>query len=385
MSTSDFEDAFAGSDPPSGGQGGDKKSLQASHVMFWLFLSSIGLVLALFVASGQGGMVEIEDAQVAVIVNYLSAEKELVTQPGFKIFLPFLKQAFLFDKSPQKFLMEGNRDVNENHVSKLTVRANDGSNFWFEEIEIQYELIPDAATLVLSDSGPKDSFKVNWVRAYARSILRDEFGKFSAADVANPTVYKTATSVANERLNSLLNPHGVKIIQIITPKPKFDAGYEQAIEDRKVANQETERLMARAVQLVQERDRRLAQIDAAKGVEFAALLGSLEKERVGAEKNRVQVEKSADAYAMLEIASGQSHQAELEGRARGMSEKARKEAEGLEAIIKALEGKGQILVRERLAERLGDMDFTLIPYAKDMAPDRVEIEAGLLDQLGGGQ
>ena len=65
------------------------------------------------------------------------------------------------------------------------MRAADGSNFWFEDIRIQYELIPSEATTVLSDSGAGEGFKQNWVRAFARSILRDEFGKFAAAEIAD--------------------------------------------------------------------------------------------------------------------------------------------------------------------------------------------------------
>jgi hypothetical protein len=38
--------------------------------------------------------------------------------------------------------MQGDVDRDANHVAKLTVRANDGSNFWFDEIRIQYELVP---------------------------------------------------------------------------------------------------------------------------------------------------------------------------------------------------------------------------------------------------
>ena len=389
MSSADFEEAFAQKPPPGDGggrgrRGSGRPAPNPAKIFFWLIIGMLGLMAILITASGQGGFAEIEDTQVAVLVNYMTGEAELVTQPGYRIFIPFVERAFLFDKSPQKFFMKGDRNLDNNHVSKLTVRANDGSNFWFEEIEIQYELVPADAAHVLGDSGAGDQFKVHWVRAFARSILRDEFGRFSAAEVADPTVYKGATILATDRMNALLNPHGVKIIQIITPKPRFDAGYEKAIEDRKVADQEVERIKARAMQLTQERDRRLAQIDAMKAVEFADLKGTLEANRIDAERERVRIEKTADAYAKTVTTQGEARKLALVEEARGLTEKAHNEAEGLAAIIAALEQRGEVLVRERLAQRLGQIEFNLVPYTRDTAPDRVELSGDGADLIGNG-
>ncbi len=375
MSSSDFEQAFDSSEPPrSGNKGrsgfGEGPRRWGGPVIGFVVMA----VLLLAFITGRGGIVEIEDAQVAVVVNYLNGEVELFEQPGYQIFLPFVKQAFLFDKSPQKFFMQGNEDRSENHVTKLTVRASDGSNLFFEEVEIQYELIPSKAGDVLYDSGPGDSFKLEWIRSFARSILRDEFGKFSATQVADPTVYGTATAEVRAKLNEMLEPHGVKIIQIVTPKPKFDAAYEKAIEDRKLANQEVERMRTKAQQLKQERDRRLASIDAERAVEFEVLKGELEKSRVDADRERVRVERSADAYSRGTVAEGEARRSRLTEEARGMADKARKEAEGLSAKIAALEKQGEVLVRERLAQRLSEMSFELVPYTRDPAPDRVQLE-----------
>jgi membrane protease subunit HflC len=348
----------------------------------WVIVGLVGLVIVVMMTSGQGGFVEIGDTEVGVVVNYLTGETELVNQPGYKVFLPFVERVFLFDRSPQKFEMSGDRDVSDNHVEKLTVRADDGSNFWFDDIEIQYEMLPSDSKHVLSDSGPGNAFKVHWVRAFARSILRDEFGRFSAAEVADPTIYKSATMDATLELNRQLNPHGVKIVQIITPKPRFDVGYEKAIEDRKVADQEVERIKARAIQLIQERGRRLAQIDAAMAVEYEALKGELAADRILAEKDRVRVEKSADAFSKLIVADGEATRLALTENARGMTEKARKEAEGLQAIIEALEKRGEVLVRERLAQRLSEVQFTLVPYTRDTTPDRIELSGPGLSKIG---
>jgi hypothetical protein len=335
-----------------------------------LFLAVILVVAAL--VSGRAGIVEVSDREVAVIVNYVTGNQEVVNRPGYKIFIPFAEQAFKFDKSPQEFKMAGDRDIDDNHVSRLTVRANDGSNFGFEELTIQYQLLPSEANVVLNDSGEGTAFKQNWVRTFARSILRDEFGKYSAEEVADPSGYTQATVQARDRLNVALHPHGIDIMEIITPKPKFEERYEQAIADRKVANEMVEQLKVKAEQLLKERDRRLGEIERDQATEYELTLGQLEANRIEAEKNAVRVMKSADASKITELARGQASEQQLTEKARGLSELARKEAEGLRARVEAVALRGEVLVREKLAEKFAKIVFEIVPYRRDPAPTRIE-------------
>jgi membrane protease subunit HflC len=385
MSSSDFERAFGESEPPGQpprrrGRGrDDRPPPNVAKIVALVLLGVVVLMFLLMVATGQGGFVEVQDTQAAVILNYITGSKEVVTTPGYQIFFPFVQQAFVFDKSPQEFVMQGDVDKDANHVAKLTVRANDGSNFWFDEIRIQYELVPENADFVLSDSGTGEAFKENWVRAYARSILRDEFGKYTAVEVADPTAFGPATAEAERRLNETLQQHGVYVIQIITPRPKFEARYEKAIEDRKVADQEVEKLRTRAEQLKQERERRMAEIDSTRTVEYEALKGELTAKIIATERERVKVERDADAYATERLGEAEARRAAMIEEARGLTEKATREAEGLRAITAALEQGGEVLVREELVELLRKVKFTLLPYSRDPAPTRLE----LLDGGGG--
>lgn len=360
---------------------GDGPQLPNIKIPKKLAIGLAGLLLVLIVlvsavVTGRGGIIEIFDREVAVIVNYVTGNQEVVDRPGYKIFIPWVEQAFKFDKSPQEFKMSGDRNIDDNHVSKLTVRANDGSNFWFEELTIQYQLLPSRANIVLNDSGEGAAFKQNWVRTFARSILRDEFGKYSAEEVADPSGYRTATDQAQQRLNLALQPHGVEIIEIITPKPKFEDRYEQAIADRKVANETVEQLKVKAEQLIQERDRRLGEIERDKATEYEAQLGSLEAKRISAEKDAVRVMKSADASKITELARGQASEQQLTEKARGLTELARKEAEGLRARVEALALRGEVLVREKLAEKFSEIMFEIVPYRRDPAPVRIEHMGG---------
>jgi regulator of protease activity HflC (stomatin/prohibitin superfamily) len=325
-----------------------------------------------FVISGRAGMSKIEADEVGVKINYMTGSAEVINKPGIQIYMPVMQEIFTFDKSPQSFLMEGRKFVNDNHVPYLTVRAKDGSSFWFETLEILYQIVPSQADLVLEDSGPGDGFKKHWIRAHARSVLRDEFGRYSSEEVADPTTYQVANADSTQRMNELLEPHGIEIIQIIQPKPKFDAKYEAAIEERKVADQDVERLIAMEDQLVQERKQILAEVEKDKSIEMESLTGNLTRERLEAEREAIRVKKGADAYALVRVAEGEADRAEKVAGARGLTEKYTKEAEGLRARAEALEKRGEVVVREALVQKLATVTFTLLPYSRDPAPTRLE-------------
>lgn len=348
----------------------------------------VGVILVLFLVfvvgafiSGKGGIIEVKDTEVAVIVNYVTGDTEIVNRPGYKIFIPFLAQAFVFDKSPNSFIMEGDRDIDANHVRKLTVRANDGSSFWFESLEIQYQIIPGSAQIVLHDSGPGDNFKQNWVKAFARSVLRDEFGRSSTEEIADAQNLSEPKSAAKDRLNTMLEPHGIFIMQIITPKPKFETRYERAIEERKEAGQLVETLKEKENKLVEERIKRLANVERDKATEYELLLGTMENNRISEEKTAVKVTKTADAYRIEKVGAGKAAEGRLIQEARGLELQARKEAEGLTAKVEALAARGEILVREELARKFARITFEIIPYRRDPSPTRIE----LLGAVPGGQ
>jgi len=328
-----------------------------------------GLVVAV---SGKLGFANVEPEEVAVIVNYITGDEQVITDPGYKVYVPFVQEVFKFDRTIQAFTMQGDRYKSSNEVPRLTVRAKDGSNFWFDQLSIQYEMTPSEAGTILNDSGRGDTFKEEWVKTFARSILRDEFGRYTAVQAANPTEYAQAPSDATKSLNELLRPHGINVMRIVTPNPKFDPEYEKAIETRKEADQEVEELIARTEQLRQVREQRLAQVNKEKGVQLQELQGDLIGQLRQAEADAIQVQRSSDAYAARRIAEGQAEQAQLTAEARGLVAKYTKEAEGIESKALALEQRGEVVVREALIDRLLSIQFTLVPYSRDPAPKRLE-------------
>ena len=207
---------------------------------------------------GQGGFVEVEPGEVAVIYNntgfaLFGDDRRTITDQGARTFIPGLQSVVVLERRPQVFVMSteafqktaAKRSYlgevqKENVAPSLTVRANDGSNFFFDRLEIHYQLIPQQAAVVVETSGPSDGYKQHLILTFAREILRDEFGRYTFLEVADPGTYGAATSEAKKRLNETLLKYGVEVTQIVTPKPSFDARVEKAIEARQNAEQEVE-------------------------------------------------------------------------------------------------------------------------------------------------
>ncbi|MFT7677679.1 MAG: hypothetical protein ACI8QC_001662 [Planctomycetota bacterium] len=351
----------------------------------WLGSLGVGFLLILLAAfaTGRLGISTIADTEVGVLVNYMNGTKEVIDTPGIQIYMPGVQEIFLFDRTSQEFKMQGEYYVDNNHAPRLTVRANDGSNFYFEELTILFELIPGDAALLLEDSGAGEGFKTNWIKAYARSILRDEFGRYSAVEAADPTQYTTASAKSRERMNVLLAPHGLRVTQVITPKPKFDKKYERAIEERKEADQEVERLKAKEEQLVEERGRRLASVLKDKEIEMQELIGTLRKGLLESEQSAIRINGEANAFAIETKLEGEGFLAQRVAEARGLEAKYTKEAEGLTSRAKALEERGEVIVREALIKKLGAIRFSFVPYSRDPSPKRLEHQqtAGDLSQM----
>ena len=172
------------------------------------------------------------------------------------------------------------------------------------------------------------------------------------------------------------------MVRIITPNPKFDPQYELAIETRKEADQEVEELKARAEQLEQVREQRLAAVRKEKEVEQQELQGELIRALRSAERLAIELTRSADAYVIQRRGQADARKAELEFEAQGLAAKYTKEAEGIKARAEALEQRGSVVVREALIQKLAQIHFTLVPYSRDPMPQRLEhtgvTNAGLL-------
>lgn len=347
----------------------------------------IGLTVLIIMGElllGQGGFIEVQPGEVAAVYNntgfgLFGDRSHVVTSQGVKTFIPGIQSIHVLEIQPQVLVMadpsskdKSSRRYGERSrvIPPLTVRAKDGSNFYFSRLEIFYQVVPSSAATVLSTSGPRDEFKQDLVAVHAREILRDEFGRYSFLEVANPATYGAATTEAKSRLQERLSPYGVEVTQIITPKPKFEDRVERAIEERQNAEQEVEVQEEKRSKLEQEKGLKVQDVAKAKNAEYQALIAELEAKKKEAENRLLSTKRLADTYFIDRQAEGLAYRDEKVTRAKANEVAYRKEAEALVAKITAIGAQGPDVLNRVIAEKVFPQlkNIKATPLLRPVAP-----------------
>jgi len=271
-------------------------------------------------------------------------------------------------------VFRGQTTLGANEVPRLLIRARDGSSFWFEEVTLQYALRVDRADLVLDDSGAGDAFKEELLRCHARAILRDEFGRFPAGDSARPEAVAAATRRSLERMNEALERHGIEVLEVSSPKPAFDKGYEDLIKRRKLANQEVEKLRVEVASLPERARLREEAVRRSKDLELMELEGNLDRDVGKARNELIRARAEADNQVAERVSQGRIAKAEKELQASVLTAKYQGLAEDAKARAEALRIHGAGAVRAALVDQLGSIAIEIAPYSRDPSPQRIEYE-----------
>ena len=136
-----------------------------------------------------------------------------------------------------------------------------------------------------------------------------------------------------------------------------------------------QRLQAQAVQLEKEKVKKLTAVESEKGQAYAALKGEVAAALTMAEAEQIKVERQADAFEIQRAGEAEAEMTAMIAQARGLTEKNRKEAEGLAAKVNALARQGRMVVIEALAKKLKSIEIDVVPYQRSEAPNRIEIES----------
>lgn len=343
-------------------------SAKASKTSGWTILSVTVTVLILGgeLFRGNAGCIEIRPGEVAVFYNntglsLFGPPSRTEREQGVKTFFPGLQSVIVLEAKPQILVM-GNENQNSrsgiydsdavNVVEALTVRASDGSNLYFDGLEVHFQVNRDEPGRVVDTSGPGAGFKIDVVRTHVREVLRDAFGAYSFLDVADPTSYGTATTEAKRILNERLEPFGILVTQIVTPKPKFDPRVEKAIEDRQNADQEVAVQEEKRNKLKQESALKVQEVEQQKNGEYQGLIANLEAQKKASENKLIQTTREADKYFIDRVAEARAYRDEKVVRGKANEEAYRKEAEALVAKITAVGAQGPDVLNSVIAEKV---------------------------------
>ncbi|MDF1798383.1 MAG: SPFH domain-containing protein [Planctomycetota bacterium] len=315
----------------------------------------------------EGMTVKIEPNEIGIKIHPWSGAVSTLEGAGYHWALPGLAEVYRISSVPRTLVFG-----QKGGPARLDVRSADGSGFYFEEVRIDFRVSSAGAQDYLADSGLSADAARRFVGAFARPILCEEFGRHTVQEVTDALVRDVARSRALDRLAAELEPHGIELIDVTTGKLSFDRDYETAIGQRKVADQEVERLTEALVQKEREREKRLTSVRSEIDMRNELMDGELARKRTEAQTAALKARTDAEAWSLKHRAAGEVQRDELLAQAVSVEDSVRKTVAAFQSELAALEGRGLAAVRERLVQSLAGTRFKLTPFTQDASPERVE-------------
>ncbi len=292
-----------------------------------------------------------------------SGVQDEVYPPGSTYFVwPFVSDWYTFDTQIRNLEMVSDSARDDRRVrDELRFKTIDGNDIGLDVI-ISYRLIPEKAPFILRHlAEDSDQLKNKVVRSVARSITRDLFGQLRTEQFYVAEERDKKAEEVTKALNGALHPWGVHVERVSTKDYRFNNDYQKAIEDKKVADQKTEKFKSEAQAAIEEYLRKLEQAKGQVNQMVAKADGEFARARI-----------EADAYYAQQEKRAQATRAEGEAEAKGIAE-----------MNKALAGAGgEVMVKLRIAEALKNKKIILLPQGTGTIDLKSTNMNALLETLG---
>ena len=291
--------------------------------------------------------------EVGVLTRKL-AFKGLLGKPGVQpeiyapgatyVFPAFLTDWNTFDVSMQNLAMvkdpgRGDRQ-GEDDLNFKTVDGNDIR----VDVTVAWQVDPQRAPYLLTKVGENvEQVKEKLVRPACRSVVRDVLNELRSEEFYVSAKRFAKASEARDRLQDVLGPEGILVRQVILGEHRFNAEYEKVIRDKKLAEQNSERMRSEARATSEQWKSELEKAKGTVNQTLAAAAGALDTARLSADASYVQSQKQAEAI----VAERKAH------------------AEAVRKQNEALAGSGgKALVKLRIAEALQGKQLIFLPTGK---------------------
>lgn len=330
-----------------------------------LVLATLGVYFVLRARVGDGGLALLDDQHVLVQLDHVSGQLTSEDRPGAHTFVPWFQDVVRLDRRPVRYVMGEGEDAVDLRGPALIVRGRDGSSFSFPRVEIHAVLDSERAEVALVDHGGDRMSAARLVDAYARPILREAYGRTTPREIVLPDAKQAASDRAREELGAALARHGIRLLELSVSKPRFPKEYQETIQRRLVADQDTDRIVRERVELEASRAERLAEVRENGERALTDLRRELADQLTDARRAAARVEAVASVAADERIAAAMLERDESVARA-GLDEAHfRAEAAAFSVQLAELEEQGPLAVRAALVERLGTIHFELTPAPRE--------------------
>ena len=269
-----------------------------------------------------------------------------VYAPGATYIFPvFLTDWHTFDVSLQNLVMirDPKKGGDRNAEDDLFFKTIDGNDIRVD-VTVAWAVDPRRAPNLLNKVGDStDQVKEKLVRPACRSVVRDVLNSLRSEEFYVSEKRFAKAAEARDLLAAVLEPEGILVRQVILGEHHFSPEYEKVIRDKKLAEQNSERMRSEARAAAEQVKSELQKAKGTVNQQLAAAQGMLDTARLAADAQLFQNQKQAEALV-----------AEKKARAQGV----RKQNEALAG------SGGTALVKLKIAEALTGKELFFLPGGK---------------------
>ncbi len=333
-------------------KGVKKKPAVSKKVIFFVIIPII-LVVLVVVFGRKLTWKEIQADEVAVIINNITGKVTTIDRAGAVVYYPFIQDLYILDKREQEAPMaSANISADFPQGNPIILKTRDGGDVSIDLI-IQYKLIARQASSVVQNTGIKEQFKEKWIRDYAKTICRYEFGDLSISEFPDAVKREKKIQSSTQELNRLLNPHGIFVTSLNFIDYRYYREYAEKIQERRLADKEVEEQVQRASAAKKNQARVVTEETKKLEIAISRFRGQLHQMEIDASAESDKIRDAGKAYLIKALLDADAEYDRLEKHASSILAVKKAEAEGILALKKALEGAGgRNLVKMEYAKRL---------------------------------
>jgi len=244
--------------------------------------------------------------EVGVVANWFTGLSQELYAPGQTyFFVPFINDWYTFSTQTQTLAMTaavtgGDRAVKDD----LEFKTRDGNDVGVD-VTVLYRIDPQKAPLVLAKvARDDDAVKEKIVRPLARAIPRDCLNELTSEEIYTDKKFKAA-DCAVVALNKALEPYGLVCENVAFADHRFHPGYQKAIVDKKVFDQQVNTNKSAAESAQREWEANLEKTRGDVEQKIAAEKGKAEQMTLDADAYYFSKQKDAEAILAEKKASAQ--------------------------------------------------------------------------------
>ncbi|MBL8938636.1 MAG: hypothetical protein JNM69_28970 [Archangium sp.] len=307
------------------------------------------IVVAAVVSSVSGCACHSTDAnEVGVLTRKLApfgkrgVQEEVYASGATYFFAPIITDWHTFETKLQNLRMQ-KQPGSDGVIDDVEFKTVDGNDISVD-VTVTWRIDPAKAPHVLQRVGEStDDVQERLVRPAARAYVRDALNRLRSEDFYVADKRFAAAEESRKLLLLALGPEGVIVEQVILGEHRFAPAYEEVIREKKLAEQNGEKLKSEAQAAAEESKRNL---ESARGVvskDIATAKGELEQAKLAADAQLVKSKNEATASLT----------------------EAKTRAQSIEKENAALGGAGgRTMVKLKIAEALQGKRLVMIPTGK---------------------